>query len=401
MRNPEQVLDLVRARYRNDWRDWLLQGHRTGLSFPLSAPSAQVIARSADLVGQWARVWRTWARAHPAATLRSASRRTLIGTQEVFTHLDLATVDDLVSLDHGLADHWSRANARWASLCSLPGGVVTERLRPHLQQIVDLGEADFRTLRDAVIWFTSNPRSELTIRQVPVVGMHTKWLARNRRLVLACMNITSQARAVDEQPDGEVDQDDLDPLGLKALPVHVDVILADPADRELVCGLRHFSAPLPEITALPLRPDTVLIVENKESAYLVTDRPRTVIVHSLGNHLTVLEQIDWLTNARQLYWGDLDRAGLTLLSRARARLPRLLSVLMDPVTFETHKMLAVDDATRADPPVPNLTGAETATLAALTTPQGTYLRLEQERLPPLFVLDQLDRAMTASTPASP
>ncbi|MEU4742393.1 Wadjet anti-phage system protein JetD domain-containing protein [Actinosynnema sp. NPDC023658] len=401
MRNPEHVLDLVRTRYRNDWRDWLMQGHSIGLSFPLSAPSAQVIARNADLVDQWARGWRTWARAHPAATLRSASRRTLIGAQEVFTHLDLATVDDLVSLDHDLADHWSRANARWASLRILPGGVVTERLRPHLQQIVDLEETDFRTLRDAIVWFTSNPRSGLTIRQVPVVGMHTKWLARNRRLVLACLNIAPQARAVDESRDGEVHQDDLDPLGLKALPVHVDVILADPADRELVCGLRHFSAPCPEIAALPLHPDTVLIVENKESAYLVPDLSRTVIIHSLGNHLAVLEQIEWLRGARHLHWGDLDRAGLTLLSRARALLPSLLSVLMDPITFETHKTLAVDDTTRADPPVPNLTDAEPATLAALTTRQGTHLRLEQERLPPLFVLDQLDRAMTASTPASP
>jgi len=94
------------------------------------------------------------------------------------------------------------------------------------------------------------------------------------------------------------------------------VILADPADRARVGGLRHLSAPLPEVDALPVHPEAVLIVENKESAYLFPGWPRTVVVHSLGNHLNVLDEIGWLEGAHQLYWGDLDRAGFTLLSRA-------------------------------------------------------------------------------------
>lgn len=393
MHNPDQVIDQARTRYRKNWRDWLLNQPDIQFSFPLTAPSAQVIAHQSDTVGRWLRVWRNWSEAHPAARLRTATRRTVVGTQEVFTHLDLPTVDDLVLLDQDLADHWLRANTRWARIRVLPGGAVNEQLRPYLQQIVDLDDADFEILLQAATWFMENPRSGLTIRQVPVLGMHTKWLARNRRLVLACLNITQEPRASTDQPDEELQQDDLGPLGLKALPVRVDVVLADPADRALVGGLRHLSAPLPEIDALPLRPDTVLIVENKESAYLIPDRPRTVIVHSLGNHLNVLNEIRWLNHARHLYWGDLDRAGLTLLSRARTRLPRLVSVLMDPITLEEHKALAVEDKTRADTPDPNLTDIETAALAALSTEHGTYVRLEQERLPSPFVLNQLSRAM--------
>jgi hypothetical protein len=66
---------------------------------------------------------------------------------------------------------------------------------------------------------------------------------------------------------------------------------------------------------------------------------------------------------------------------------------MDLVTLEEHKALAVEDETRADPPDPNLTAIETAALAALSTDHDTYLRLEQERLPSQFVLDQLRRAV--------
>ncbi|BCB84899.1 Wadjet anti-phage system protein JetD domain-containing protein [Phytohabitans suffuscus] len=393
MRDPDLVLDQIRARYHKNWRDWLLHGNEATFSFPLAAPSAQAIARDSDAVGPWMRVWRNWSHAHPAAQLRSATRRTVVGAQEIFTHLDLSTVDELVVLDRDLADHWLRAKSRWARLRTVPGGVAAERIRPYLQQIVDLDNADFEILLDAATWFTQNPRSGLTIRQVPVLGMHTKWLARNRRLVLACLNINQQASANIDQPEEDLEQDDLDPLGLKALPVHVHVILADPADRERVCGLRHVSAPLPEINALPVRPTTVLIVENKESAYLVPDQSGTVVIHSLGNHLNVLDEIGWLDGARHLYWGDLDRAGLTLLSRARTRLPRLVSVLMDPVTLEEHNALAVKDETRADTPDPNLTDIETAALAALSTDYDTHVRLEQERLPSPFVLDRLSRAM--------
>lgn len=393
MRDPNHVMDQVRTRYRKNWRDWLLDGPDAQFTFSLAPPSAQVIARESDAVGRWMRGWRDWSNANPSAHLRRATRRTVVGSQEVYTHLDLATVYDLVVLDQELADHWLQANERWRRIRALPGGVAAERFRPYLQQVVDLGCADFEILLDAVTWFVENPRSGLTIRQVPVSGMHTKWLARNRRLVLACLNIAQQPCASIDQSDEELEQNDLDPLGLRAPPVHIDVILADPADRALVGGLRHLSAPLPEIDALPVRPEIVLIVENKESAYLVPDLPRTVVIHSLGNHLNVLDEIGWLGSARHLYWGDLDRAGFTLLSRARSRLPRLISVLMDPVTLEEHRTLAVEDETRVDPPDPNLTDNETAALAALLTKRGTYLRLEQERIPSLFVLDQLRRAM--------
>jgi hypothetical protein len=398
MRDPDHVLDEVRVRYRKNWRGWLLHGADTEFSFSLAAPSSRLIARESDTVGRWVRDWRNWLEANPSARLRSVTRRTVVGAQEIFTHLDLPTVDDLVAIDRDLADHWLRANVRWARICALPGGVVEERLRHWLEQIVDLDDADFEILLEAVRWFTKNPRSGLTIRQVPISSMHTKWLARNRRLVMACLNIEAQPLASTNLPDEELEQEDLDPLGLKALPVQLDLILVDPADRALLGGLRHLRAPLPEIDALPVKPRTVLIVENKESAYLVPDRPRTVVVHSLGNHLNVLDEIGWLDSAYHLYWGDLDRAGFTLLSRARARLPRLVSVLMDPVTLEEHRTLAVRDETRTDTPEPNLTDIETAALAALSAERDTYLRLEQERLPSPFALSRLSRAMEANGP---
>jgi hypothetical protein len=71
---------------------------------------------------------------------------------------------------------------------------------------------------------------------------------------------------------------------------------------------------------------------------------------------------------------------------------------MDLVTLEAHRTLAVQDETRADTPDPNLTDIETAALAALSAEHGIYLRLEQERLPPPFILSRLSHAMELRVP---
>lgn len=120
-----------------------------------------------------------------------------------------------------------------------------------------------------------------------------------------------------------------------------------------------------------------------------------MVIHSLGNHLNVLDEIGWLNGARHLYWGDLDRAGLTLLSRARARLPQTVSALMDTETLEQHLSLTIIDETRADAPETNLTAEELTTLATLTTSNGQHLRLEQERIPESYVLKRLAQAADA------
>lgn len=137
-----------------------------------------------------------------------------------------------------------------------------------------------------------------------------------------------------------------------------------------------------EIGSLRLHPDAVLIVENKEPALAWRDVTGLVIIHSLGNHLDVLDGLPWIPRDRCWYWGDLDRHGFTLLSRARAMLPQLLSILMTPSDIETYQALGVEeDLDRYDQPVFTLTPAEASALARLQLSEGKYLRIEQERIP--------------------
>ena len=107
----------------------------------------------------------------------------------------------------------------------------------------------------------------------------------------------------------------------------------------------------------------------------------------------MLDALPWLRPARTWYWGDLDRAGITLLSRARARLPELVSLLMHTDTLLEFEPLANADPTdRVDPPEPSLTQDERAALELLRTRQPP-LRLEQERIPWSIAQSAINRAL--------
>lgn len=376
MRSPDEIVEKVRSRYRLRWREWLEESSTGPFSFPLDVPKADEVVRDEVRVRSWLLRWRAWESAHPKVSLRKASIRVPFGIQEVYTHLDIPDADALASLHEDDAEHWRRARRRYSLLAAT--GATGARARREFRKIVELDDYDFSLLLQVRAWFAANPRSGLTIRQVPVEGLHTKWLAKHRALVTATLDLAAADDA--ETGDEEIAPEMLDALGLKPLPSHVDVILADPEDRRHVAGLRHLRAPIEEIAALPLKPATVLVVENKESALPIPDRSGLVVIHSLGNFLDSLLALPWVP-ADVLYWGDLDRAGFTLLSRARTRLPTLRSVMMDRATLQKHGHLANNDPTeRVEASDPTLTPEELRTLRGLVS-DGGPLRLEQERIP--------------------
>ena len=383
MRGHGYVLEKAQSRYRSVWRDALLGADLGAYTVALDPPAASAITAHAGEVSAWLIRWRQWAAQHPDVTLRTRTIRTKFRAQPIHTHLDIPDTHALAGLNPDTATHWQRARARWDQLrCHQAGQAV----RPWLARIVGLDHYDFTTLLAATAWFRAHQRSGLTVRSVPVPGMHTKWLARHRGMVLACLGTpTTPGESTGSTGDADpvdIPADDLDALGLRPLPREIGIVLADPALRAIVGGLRQISAPVDELADLQIHPDAVLIVENKEPALAWCDTTGLVVIHSLGNHLDVLSRLPWIRHDRCWYWGDLDRHGFTLLSRARTMVPRLASLLMAPDDTETYRPLAVEEnLDRYDQPDPTLTLAEASALAALQLTEGKYLRTEQERIP--------------------
>lgn len=383
MRDPGYVLENARNRYRRVWREALLGAESDTHAIALDPPSGAMIADRVGDVSAWLNIWRQWATEHPDIALRTRTLRTRFGVQPIYTHVDIPDINALAGLNSDTAAHWERAGERWNHLHRYrPGQAVV----PWLARIVDLDDYDFATLLAATAWFRAHPRSGLTARSVPVPGMHTKWLARHRGTVLACLGTrVAPAESAESARDADpvdIPAGDLDALGLRPLPREIGVVLADPALRAVVGGLRQVSAPVNELADLQICPATVLIVENKEPALVWGDTTGLVIIHSLGNHLDVLGHLPWIRHDRCWYWGDLDRHGLTLLSRARSMIPQITSLLMGRGDVETYRPLAVaENLDRYDQPDPTLTLAEASALSALHLSDGRYLRIEQERIP--------------------
>jgi hypothetical protein len=383
MRGPDYVLEKAQNRYRSVWRDALM-GSDPGVSaVALDPPSATEVTTRASDVSAWLTHWRQWATQHPDVTLRTRTIRTKYGDQPIHTHLDIPHTAALADLNPGTASHWQRARARWDQLGHHQPG---QAVRPWLTRIIDLDDYDFTTLLAATAWFRAHPRSGLTVRSVPVPGMHTKWLAQHRSMVLACLGTPTDSSEFTESTGGadpaDIPTDDLDALGLRPLPREIGIVLADPVLRAAVGGLRQITAPVDELARLQIHPDTVLVVENKEPALAWSDTTGLAVIHSLGNHLDVLRCLPWIPRNRCWYWGDLDRHGFTLLSRARTMVPQLVSLLMEPGDIETYRPLSVEeDLDRYDQPDSTLTLAEANALVALQLTGGRYLRTEQERIP--------------------
>ena len=383
MRGPEYVLEKAQNRYHSVWRDALLGADRGMYSVALDPPSVSAITSHAGDVSAWLIRWRQWAEQYPDVTLRSRTIRTKFGAQPIHTHLDIPGTPALAGLNPGTAAHWQRARTRWDQLHRHQ---PEQTVRPWLARIVDLDNYDFTTLLAATAWFRAHPRSGLTVRSVPVPGMHTKWLARHRGMVLACLGTATDSSQFTESTGdadpADIPADDLDALGLRPLPHEISMVLADPVLRAAVGGLRQISAPVDELAGLQIHPNAVIIVENKEPALAWSDTAGLVVIHSLGNHLDVLSRFPWIRPDHCWYWGDLDRHGFTLLSRARTMVPQLASLLMAPGDIETYRPLGVEeDLDRYDQPDSTLTPTEASALTALQITEGKYLRTEQERIP--------------------
>jgi len=126
----------------------------------------------------------------------------------------------------------------------------------------------------------------------------------------------------------------------------------------------------------------VYIVENVQTGLAFEDYPGSVVFMGLGYGVGTLGRLPWVMRARCTYWGDLDTHGLAILSRARAQLPHLESVLMDEDTLLRYRELWVSENPQyGATELPLLTPEEQAVYRGLKEQRwGVNIRLEQERI---------------------
>ena len=389
MKTPDRVVADVAARLRRSWPNEVAgevlrrAGHdgehvsrdsdssAWPHSFPLGTPGRRELEQKFAAYQAKALAWRQWhaTQAGAGVDLVDATRRVHGTMQAIPTHLRVADIDAAAGISgREWAARLARGRTRAAAL--IERFMRVSDLPRMLREVDNWTDVDFALLCDAAAWFRDNDATGLTPRQVPVPGMHAKWLNTRQHLVAALAG--------------------LDTLPLMAAhPPRVHLTYLDPEHRA-VGGRRHDCVSVGDQVQLPYIPQVVIISENKDTAVAFPSVTRGVCVEGGGFGGAAAAALPWLVQAPLLvYWGDIDAAGFEILDGFRADGVPAVSMLMDLVTFGRYERFGTSLDRRGTPLgsgtrryLPHLDAAECATYHALTDPAWKrYRRIEQERIP--------------------
>ncbi len=306
------------------------------------------------------------------------------------SRLRVPSLDAALALT-GTPDTEVQAARRRGQLLLRSGGTLT---RSTLTRLTALRDVDVEVLCTAVGWLANHDDvSGYTARQLPVPGMHSKWLEDHGKLLDAVTG-----RRLDDE--------------LKPRPPVVHLTYLDP---EYLAGggRRHDAWTAGDVHELPagyaLR--VVVVVENRDSRLSFPPLAGAVVVENNGaaaaKHVPL---IPWVREAGAVvYWGDMDQEGFAILSQLREALVRegtaLTSILMDGPAFARYAPYGVSHD-RDGTPIPgraraltHLTeGERSAYVQVSTRGAATVRRIEQESIPLERAHEELVRLLAAQGP---
>lgn len=381
MRSVAQLRARLLRRYRAHHPLWVGEaalGADARYAWPLQPPTERDTAADPEGVAAWVGQWRAAERRRGVEVEWVQRRWPSFGNQSLPNRV-VVTGATAIAVLAGQEPHWTKLCAvagllrsHWPEADYL-GDALTARAR----SLAAMDNADFDRLITLVDWLVAHPDSQLLPRQLPVIGLDTKWYERHSGTV------GSLAAAITGSSE----------LGLAGEAQRFRVRILDPA---LALGeLADFTAAVAELGKLQATPRAVLVVENLISLATLPPRDGVIALHGRGFAVTQLAQIPWVAGAVSLlYWGDLDSYGFEILKRCRSVLPQAQSVLMDRATLAQFRDRAVAEPRPYRADIGGLTPEEAATLATL---RESDARLEQERLDPAYAHSRLTEALARAT----
>jgi len=253
--------------------------------------------------------------------------------------------------------------------------------------------AAWEKLLRVAAWFIDHPRPGIYLRQIDLPGIDSKFIERHTTPLTALLDAVLPDAAIER---GEKDFERR--YGLRFDQHLIRLRLLDPPLS--LNGLTDLTIPLEDFQRLHPPVKTVFVTENKVNGLAFPPFPKALVIFGLGYGLASLAATPWLHQTRLIYWGDLDTHGFTILARFRETFPHVESMLMDAATLEANRALCVvEDAPVQGIPAA-LTAEEAVACSALMQPDGSTLRLEQERIPFGQVEGSLNHAIASKCDTS-
>ena len=259
--------------------------------------------------------------------------------------------------------------------------ILAEIDSPYKDAICEVLSADFTLItgNDAktdaaklcalVEFLIAHPHADCYIREIPVLGLDTKWFEKHRAMT---------AQVLSKCLNEDINTDSITARwNFKAVPTLMRV-------RHANCFLSPLSCD--ELVMLPASvlsrqpPRALVVIENIATGMSIDVSDDIPVILGLGRDVTALNSISWIKDVPLLYMGDLDAHGLLIVSELRAIAPGAKTVMMDMQTLGCYQQMAGADPTldKKQSQLPALTNQEEALYQELLYRK---LRLEQERIP--------------------
>lgn len=387
--------DDVRERLLKRWtRGEFLRARAQGVPFeplrvPLRGPSSSDLGDRLPEVREWVKVVRAGANRRGRQVYEIEQKRIGgrgFGRNDVPCRLVFPTLDQLAQF---LGTTGEVAHYDAMLTLSRSRGRGAEWVEAHPRRALPLA-ATWPQLLDAVDWLAVNAGSDVYLRQIDVPGLDTKFVERNRKVILELLGDVAQ-----QQEWGQT-RDVARRLGLLSRPAFVRSRALDGTEW-LVPGVSDLYLRVDEMAAITPPFDVVVIVENEINYLTLPSLPGVLALFGKGYDVERFAHLPWLAELPVLYWGDLDTHGFEILSRLRGHLPQTRSALMDVETLESHRELWGHEETPQHGPKLGLTGPELEAHDALwaNAINGRPVRLEQERISYSLAVPTLTAALSA------
>lgn len=385
MRTSDEVLGSLERSYVLNKGEWY-RGNFNEISIPLKTPTERDVMEDRSRVRTWSESWHRYSGSGKIEW--KSFQWSMLGKETLPKSI---VFDDLQGLikEIGRLHHWSQFSSREKKLTSQwPQLKNSSWLYRRFDDFSAMLETDFARLMNLLIWIEENPKSNCYLRELPVPGIHTKWIEARKTFVI---NLMKEIGLIDPFLNPSLEE----ALGLKKIPSLIRIRLLDQTMKKQYNGLDDISVPIDAAAKMPIKPRLIIIIENQTTGVAIPDMEGVVAILSMGYAVSLIESIPWVHDCPHvLYWGDIDTHGMSILNTARRACPTVRSFLMNHSVWSSHAHHHVaEEKLSGEGTVELLTSSELHVMQHMRDQQAKGVkntRLEQEKISWQQALKELD-----------
>ena len=333
------VTDLV-AVVRRRWETGAyLRAHAGGETWepvvlPVKGPTPDELLHHFEDVRKWVAVFESDALGRLDIEYRTVGGRNF-GANRIPARVRLSSFEQLCSLLGASAE--VDALDQLLTLARQRGPELAAWAANHPLLVLEYRQAWEQVLA-TVDWIAAHDTERMYVRQIDVEGVDTKFVERYQKLFSHLLPLVLPSDRMDvSSPALEFARQ----FRFLARPFYTRFRILDPELSIFPPGISELTVRTDELAAHRVPAATVFIVENEVTYLAFPPVPRAIVVFGSGFAATGLASLTWLRSVEIVYWGDIDTYGFEILSRLRAYLPQVRSVLMDRDTLLRHRAIGL------------------------------------------------------------